>query len=137
MFLRILNSFTSSKHDYRCYKLLLTYMLSIASLLIIITYPQQVETYSSSNESHCVAISFTPLETQEGRCLTNTYISFPIPPDVLIAPAVSVAFSTSLALGPYLVFFLVLMRCVHSSRDTFLPITLSWRIKNPYFNDCS
>ena len=36
MFLRILNSFTSSKHDYRCYKLLLTYMLYIASLLIII-----------------------------------------------------------------------------------------------------
>ena len=36
LFLRILNSFTSSKHDYRCYKLLLTYMLYIASLLIII-----------------------------------------------------------------------------------------------------
>ena len=32
-------------------------------------------------------------------CLTNMSISFPIPPDVLITAAVSVAFSTPLALG--------------------------------------
>ena len=38
--------------------------------------------------------------------------------------------------GAVLRIFLVLMRCVHSW-DTFVPITLSFRIKDPYINKCS
>ena len=50
-----------------------------------------------------VSLYLSPLLTLNfvAICQTNMSISFPIPPDVLITAAVSVAFSTSLALGPY------------------------------------
>ena len=72
----------------------ITHVLSRSKRILLLTNPT-------------VSLYLSPLLTLNfvAICLTNTSISFPIPPDVLITAAVSVAFSTSLVLGPYSVFF--------------------------------
>ena len=86
--------------------------------------PQPVEMYHSSHESHCDNIPFTPhLPNQLVHLLSHTtccthysncqrsFLNFP-------------------GSGAILSLLLVLMRCVQSW-DTFVPNTLSLRIKNP------